>query len=387
MTTAPKKVAILGGGVTGLTTAIVLQMHGINTRIYTQCRLDQIHPTDAKRRPPELASIHAAASVLPHSAKATGMTEIMRISQLVFHRLAFCGHFGVRQQRHYELYEKEPSLPDYAAAVTDFTLLNKDGTAFLEEAYKGNIPVRAGAKGVWGWHFNAFFCEVPTYIQSLYNLYDVAGGQVKEIAQVKSVDEFRKAASAFEPDALVICAGFGSPSILGTGKLTEVPVTRGHMTRVHLHQVPHDKRDLYFSYNYSPSYENYSDSIEKDVYKQQFTDEGTSVSDVYFYPRSDGWLLGGSRQAGVANLETGEWRPASKECSGMSREEYENQRHYFKQSDQWVERIPKRIWDLNRELVMKVTKVDINKYPSSSYIGYRFLTDPIFNGKDNEASK
>jgi thioredoxin reductase len=76
------KVSILGGGISGVTTGIVLQMHGFSTTIYTDLRLDEIphDVSDIQRRPPEIASIHAAASVLPHSAVVDGIQELTKIS-------------------------------------------------------------------------------------------------------------------------------------------------------------------------------------------------------------------------------------------------------------------------------------------------------------------
>jgi len=381
------RVAILGGGVSGITTGIVLQMHGYLTKVYTHRRLDTIHPTDATRRPPELASIHAAASVLPHSASTPDVQELTRISQLAFHRLAFCSHFGVRQQRHYELFEKPKELPAYAREVKDFTLLKDNGTSWIDERC---IPMRKGAKGVWGWHFNAFFAEVPTYIQSLYNLYEAGGGEIEVLPQALSAQEFAKRADEFRPDALVICAGYGSPAVLGKGDLKEVPVTRGHMVKVHIYDVPHDSRDLYFSYNYTPdnAIPEYTDAAMGDVKDEKTGKVSRSVvenapTDVYFYPRSDGWLLGGSRQSGLVNLETRVWRPEV----GGTRDEFEAKRDYFIRHDSWAERIPRRIWDLNRELLQDITGVDIARFPSSSYIGYRFLTNPIETGFDEAATE
>jgi len=370
------RAVILGGGVTGLTTGIVLQMHGYRTSIFTHRVMHKIHPTDYSRRPSEIASIHAAASVLPHSAKDDRIPELTRLSQNVFHRLAFSCHFGVRQQRHYELYEVPKEPPVYAREVEDFLLLSKEGDSWTRERC---LPMRKGARGVWGWHFNAFFAEVPTYLQSLTDAYLASGGELIVCENPYRLDEFIEKAKRNKADVAVVCAGYASPSLLGTGTPTEIPVTRGHMVKVHLYDVPRDDRGKYFSYNYTPEpiTDQYTDvSARSDG---NGLDERTPT-DVYFYPRSDGWLLGGSRQPGFFNSVTGEWRP---KIVGMSRDEFESKRDYFRRSREWLEKIPRRIWDLNRELILDITEVDIARFPSSSYIGYRFLTEPIEIGKDD----
>ena len=65
----PLSVAILGGGVIGVTTGILLNLHGIKTKIYTEYMAEGMSPLDKVSSPPELASIYAAASVIPHHRK------------------------------------------------------------------------------------------------------------------------------------------------------------------------------------------------------------------------------------------------------------------------------------------------------------------------------
>src|SRR5579872_6124633 len=55
-------VAVIGGGISGITTAILLQLTGHSTAVYTK-RQPSFEP-DADR-PPEFATLHAAASVIP----------------------------------------------------------------------------------------------------------------------------------------------------------------------------------------------------------------------------------------------------------------------------------------------------------------------------------
>ena len=263
------------------------------------------------------------------------------------------------------------------------------------------IPLRKGASGIWGWHFNAYFAEVPTYIQSLYQLFVQSGGEFELANKPLMLEEFASVAkSKHNADMLVICAGYGSPTSLGKEEVDPdgwVPVARGHMVKSLIYDVPRDTRGQCFSYNYNPTtaIEEYTDygyvydsngDPKKDADSGEPIISNTKSTDVYFYPRSDGWLLGGSRQYGFFNLKTGEWIP---DIPGMTREEFERtrgERKYFKRDPSWLESVPKRIWDLNRELVKDITGQDVARFPSSSYIGYRFITKPIETGKDKEAS-
>lgn len=66
-TEKPVRAAILGGGVIGLTTGILLNIQGMKTKIYTEHLLGSNRSQDGNVDPPELASIYAAASIIPHS--------------------------------------------------------------------------------------------------------------------------------------------------------------------------------------------------------------------------------------------------------------------------------------------------------------------------------
>jgi 2-polyprenyl-6-methoxyphenol hydroxylase-like FAD-dependent oxidoreductase len=59
-------VAVIGGGVSGLTTAVLLQANDYRTTLCTQARPG---PEPDVARDPEFATLHAAASILPHSVE------------------------------------------------------------------------------------------------------------------------------------------------------------------------------------------------------------------------------------------------------------------------------------------------------------------------------
>lgn len=347
------KVVILGGGVIGMTTAIVLKLHGFQVTVVSKHKFDKLYSDKLVDRPAELASIHAAASVIPHSVNHPSEKEILAVSQKFFHRLAFSAGFGVRVQRHYELSEIPVPPPEYARVVKDFTLLDERGTGWTNDK---SIPRRKNAAGVWGWYFNAFFAEVPTYMNALYNLYEACGGRLRVDVKISNVEQIQK----LDADIIVNCLGRWAVELFPKDK-ENTNIIRGHMVKVGIHEVPRDERDQYFSYNYAPD-------PKAKVYSRNQDDNGVKgefKADVYFYPRSDGWLLGGSRQVGFPDIDE-PWN--GEQISGGTI-----------QKGGWEIEVPKPIWTLNRELLLDITGVDIDeqfngrdKYRSFAYVGYRF---------------
>jgi len=167
----PRTVAVIGGGVSGITTALALQLSGISTALYV--RED---PTDDHIRlvnPPELASIHAAASILPHSVNSSNVGSWLQVSQRVFQALAFSAVSGVRKQTHYEMFETAAIVPpDYQSAMDNFVIIGDD------EVMSSRAPRRSANQAVRGWCFDAYFCESATYLRYLYSLYCAVGGRV-----------------------------------------------------------------------------------------------------------------------------------------------------------------------------------------------------------------
>jgi len=345
----PLSVAILGGGVIGVTTGILLNLHGIKTKIYTEYMVDGMSPTDTNQSPPELASLFAAASVIPHYVDHPKAKDILDISQKFFHRLAFSAGAGVRVQRHYEIFESPTKAPPDREIIKDFTVLPADGSGYLSDP---NTPHRKGANGAWGWHFNVFFAEVPTYLRKLYELYIASGGIFIQ-GKIKNIDEFLD----LKADVLINCAGRWATEFFPEDK-KNTKILKGHLVKVNIFQVPHDKSNQYFSYNYLP---------ELDIYHKKDRAGNRLPTDVYFYPRSDGWVLGGSSLSGYP--EIGEkWRSGDEQIAVET----------FKKPE-WDIEIPKPIWELNRELINEITGVDIAnpRYASFPYAGYRFVRTPI----------
>ena len=374
-------VLIIGGGVIGLTTGLILKLHGFEVTIKSKDNLLDAdpkvgnylnpHSNEMLGRPADIASLHAAASIIPHSVKHPSSSDILEISQEFFTRLEFSAGFGVRSQRHYELYE-DPNTkpPEYATTVKGYTRLKENGEEWTTNR---SIPRRKNSDGVWGWYFDAFFVEVPTYLQSLYRCYRAIGGKFERTVVEKPHD-----VNTGDFDIIVNCSGRWATQLFYDPK--ETNIVRGHLVKVGIHEIPQDKDGNYFSYNYCPSL---------DVYSRSQNDKGEPgkfPADVYFYPRSDGWILGGSRQVGNPELDKNPsvWRDEDEQ----TQKDKDGKPITFTKEgkDRWGIHIPAPIWNLNKELLLSITGVDIDArakdgksdlYPSFAYTGYRFSRDPI----------
>ena len=325
ITSAGPRINILGGGISGITTALFLQLCGAQTTLCTDKRPDQV---PLEFREPSLASLHAMASILPHSVRTVHASKLTKRSQEFFAHLSASGLCGVRSQRHYEIFEQKKPLPEYKDSLPAFEELPSSGKGIAI------APKRTEAKTTHGWYFQAFFCEMPSYLRCLYRLYEEIGGRI--LLGRLTAEEFL----AQEGDAYVNCAGLWSSEIFQDDK-QKTYIIRGHWIKVITNGLPTDIDGRLFSYNYHP---------EADVYPKA---DG-SAADVYFYPRTDGWILGGSRQEGI--MRNGEWvgeqtASAELEISGLL--------------------VPAPIWELNRQLIKQLTKFDIADYDRHAYVGFR----------------
>lgn len=289
------RLAVVGGGVTGLTTAVLMQLHGYRTVLFSHRQATR--EIAAMRLTPEFASVHAAASVLPHSVRSSSGTRWTEISQRYFEVLAFRATCGVRKQRHFEVYEEPVDAPSYAGALAGFEFMSGDRS-------RVGAPSRKGVGGTHGWSFDAYFCEGPSYLRFLEELYLQLDGKFVLTDQALRLDSLSNAGYSL----VINCTGIGSAAFL-TGDssdegskgarfsplLDDCPsrTVRGHWIRARLSgplAIPHVGP---VSYNYTPRYLDYPAADDK-------------PGDVYCYPRSDAWVLGGSRQE-LLDLQGDRW--------------------------------------------------------------------------------
>jgi D-amino-acid oxidase len=361
-----ERIAVIGGGVVGITTAVLLQANGHRAVVYATAR-----PSDFPRaKPPAFASLHAAASILPHSVASPRATGWTAASQAYFRRLTESTEGAVRRQRHYEIFEREdPPLPSYHDSVPDFETLSQ------ADLHARRAPIRPGAASASGWSFSAFFCEAPRYLRFLYDLFRAIGGEVTPsgfLPDPPSLTSYLE----LDHSVYVLCAGYSSPALLNaaaaTGGHTDRPsdeafepladpcaarLIRGHYLSLDVKGPLSDSDGRAFSYNYTPS-------------REIYPPPGDAAADVYCYPRSDGWMLGGSRQIGRL-AEGGAW--AGETTAG---EEIE-----FPGADGPI-RVPAPIFRLNRDLLFAASAgVDLDAARDATPprvtagVGYRFVRE------------
>jgi len=371
-------VAVIGGGVSGLTTAVLLQANDYRTTVYT---LAKPGPTPDHAQDPEFATLHAAASVLPHSVDSPRVKYWTTISQRFFQALSFQAACGVRSQTHYEIFETvDEAGPVYANSVDNFEFIRERA---LEQPW---VPRRSGAPALSGWKFDAFFCEAPEYVRYLVELYRRIGGEIVEPPDLPG-DSLRSYL-ALNYDFYVNCTGQQAgdfladalPDLSSNLEVDDAPdasvgepvsfeplldpfppkLIRGHYLRVDIKRILTGDRERFFSYNYKPV---------PAIYRTQ----SGAPADVYCYPRSDAWILGGSRQEGTYSDGQWEWEQTVGEeiafpCDQRGRTEL---------------RVPAPVFELNADLLKHITKenFDLRELrdgdPSLilAGVGYRFVRD------------
>ncbi len=368
------RVAVVGGGITGLTTAILLQAHDYRTSLYTDARPSQTNMA----HDPAFATLHAVASVIPHSVRSRAATRWLSISQDFFRNLSVHTVCGVQLRPHYELFEAPAVVPpDYATTVENFALLSD------ADLSSGTVPRRPGATALGGWRFDAFFCDAPIYVGYLYALYEAIGGRIILHSQLPGSD--LRAYLALDHTYYVNATGSAAQDFIrhttagareaavrdmpGTATdagLTFEPVAdpwpskfiRGHYLLVNIRGLIDERGAPPISYNYTPTAEVYQTAVRE-------------PADLYGYARSDAWILGGSRQAGRLG-EAGEWIG----------EETVGEEMVFARAGGGLLSIPAPIFEVNADLLASMTggvglrrACEKDQSIVTPGIGYRFVRD------------
>lgn len=359
-----RAIAIIGGGISGITTAILLHLSGHETVVYAKA---QPSFAPGAGRAPEFATLHAAASVIPHSVASARVSHWTGISQHFFRALSLSGSCGVRRQLHYEISEvpNEPE-PPYAGSFENFEWLTPD------ELNKPWVPKRSGAGETYGWKFDTYFCEAPEYLRFLYAFHAGIGGQIRQPPAIADLAFYL----ALEHDIFVNCTGIGSYGLLesaaGDPRYSDHPLlpefeplidpvpaklVRGHYLRMDIKQILTGHRGRFFSYSYKPATAIYQSA-------------GGLSADIYCYQRSDAWVLGGSRQVGSVD-DRGNW--TGEQTVGDEME--------FARPNGAPLAIPAAIFRLHADILLRVSNgcIDLARllrdHPGSVLpgIGYRFV--------------
>jgi len=367
-------ISIIGGGINGITTAIVLRLAGYNPTVFTNFDFERYNVNESSEfkhlysskhqfsyELSEIGSLHGAAAIIPHTVAVKpplSENQLASISKRFFKLLSMESKYGVRNQKHYELFEEPPldsigSLfkPSYSEVVDNFQFLPEDGSG------APNIPRRSLNGSVFGWMFDMFFVEAPVYIKSLYECFrSISGPHCIKVLSEGSFLEMREIMEMKdEYDGFVLCLGANARKMFRE-EADKSQIYRGHYIKIPrasmLEKRSKNARvvaEKKFSYNYTPTAENYPANIEK-----------TIAADCYFYPRSDGWILGGSRQLG--DVVNGEWIGAQTFSDELDLQ-FRSKRV----------RVPKPILDINAEILRYSTGIDVRGMDMFADIGFRFV--------------
>lgn len=324
-------VSILGGGVTGLTTAIVLQCLGYRVTILTEHRPRQ---AVGFREFPLVPSEYAMASAYPHNLRIKNLEKISADSQLIFSLLENEGSAGISKYRIFEVYEDTPPPPPLADQRMNFVAFDGKPAALKTSI---DPPVRPGCEYLYGWCFESFFADMPVYLDYLWKKFEEQGGiwrrQILDAAFVATISS----------DAIINCLGIGAvsvfndeaPKVIVRGKQVFVPRAAG----------------INRAYNYTPKPEVFLRADESAEY-------------VHFFARSDGWILGQTREPGQLD-EFGNWHGAAvrADCivlNGVA--------------------IPEQIVTLNAAILKEWLNFDISERSLIGREGYRYYRDPDGTG-------
>ena len=320
-----KKIIIIGGGVSGLTSALTLQLLGYQTEIIT----DQLATdTTNKRQYPEFASLYPSASVIPHSVYSAQLESLFRRSQPIFYELRKRAFPGVTIHKHYEIFEENQGQPDYCNWMLNLQT--------LDELDADEIPRRTSSNDLHGWAFDCIFADWPLYLPALANRYANSGGTITN-QKLTSNDITQLSA-----DTIINCSGTGAPTLFNDPSEQQL-LLRGHLLHKASAPLITDGNDNIISYNYTPS-------------RSVYADASGQPCDVYCYPRKDGWVLGGSRQAG--QLGSSEWQENSTVAT------YEQDGIVF----------PQPIVDLNSEILETTFGASLDASDAlTPSVGYRYI--------------
>jgi D-amino-acid oxidase len=227
-------VLVIGAGVTGLTTAVLLAEEGLTVRVRAS-------------RPPQHTTSAAAGAIWgPHLVVHESVPRWSRESLDVFHDLADRRDTGVRMLGGLEVARERIPAPDWMTLLNDF-----------RDCPSGELP-RGFAVG---WRYTAPVMDMPVYLGFLVGRLVDAGGKL-EAGTITSLDEVRTQA----PIA-VNCTGSGARRLVPDPAVTPV---RGQLIVVDNPGV-----DMFYA-----------------------EDTGESPDLTYILPHGDQLLLGSSAERG-----------------------------------------------------------------------------------------
>lgn len=337
---------VLGGGITGLSTAIVLQSLGFRVSIITEQQASQLgDQTDC----PKLATNYAMASAYPHNLNVANLNEVSAISQTVFAHLRDDDRSAVSLYRIFELFEDEPTAPP-ALGDQRLNLQYLQGSPSELKRYF-DAPVRPEATQLWGWQFASYFADMPIYLKFLWDNFLAADGKV---FTTKITRENIEAWSTSK--TLINCLGIDAVDLFGD----QAPsvIMRGRQGQVGNAPSVKTFDGIPCAYNYWPKAELFPRA------------DGTAEY-LHFFPRSDGWVLGQTREVGQID-QNGIWQGDSVKCPEIALPSGS---------------IPAPIFELNAAILKAWRGIDLSIGDIKARQGLRYYRDPFATGVRLEPQK
>lgn len=270
-------VFVLGGGITGLSTAIVLQSLGWHVAILTQ---ETPRQARAEKPNPLVPTGYAMASAYPHNLRLENLDGISAASQAVLAVFNADGKSGVHIYRMFEVFEHEPPEPPLAKARMNFRYF-AGPTQRLKETL--DPPARPGAQNLWGWCFDTYFADMPIYMAFLWALFETRGGLLVSSEKKLHLNAVLDVTAQTGAQPLVNCLGWGAKDFMSDR--APAVVMRGQQVLVPGAPMLRASDKVPLCFNYTPTPE---------VFPRA---DGTAEY-VHFFPRADGWLLGQTREPG-----------------------------------------------------------------------------------------
>jgi hypothetical protein len=262
---------VIGAGVSGITTAIALQIIGFDVHIITKRHPFKNKPTST------FSSLFPAASIIPHAVSYPNIIDLFSKSASVFELLYKRNFSGIEKHKHFEFFTTKQDIPYYAKCYSSFELLNNSQSLIR--------PCHPELDSSFGWQFDCLFSDWGVYFPALYVLFQNLGGKINQ--KKLTADSIQQ----LEADCIINCAEIYGGHLLGDPFLPII--YRGHLIHIPNMPILRNEENKKISYNFTPGIETYA------------SESGTE-QDVYFYQRNDRWIFGGSRQKGTIN-ENGQW--------------------------------------------------------------------------------
>ncbi|OGD95696.1 hypothetical protein A3F02_04035 [Candidatus Curtissbacteria bacterium RIFCSPHIGHO2_12_FULL_38_9b] len=193
-----KKVAVIGAGIIGLSTAFLAQKAGYDVVIFSD------------RKPMSTTSAKAAASFKPHEVPYDKLTESMvekgweGYERLTTDYKEFSRIVGVKKHTHWEASSAPKELAPYLNVVEDFQIHERP-----------DVP---GGYN-YGWKYKTFFIDVPVYLKWLEGTFKANGGELiildKKFENIEQLKDL--------PTNVVFnCTGLGSRELNNDNKMHSI---------------------------------------------------------------------------------------------------------------------------------------------------------------------